>query len=62
MNKTEKINELRSEIANCNQAIKAFKLGVKWLAPDDLSQAPSVKWLEMQKRLCVLQINDLKAA
>ena len=45
--------ELRNEISNCNQAIKAFKIGCPHLAPDGLSEAPSVKWLEMQKRLCV---------
>ena len=54
------LNELRNEIANCNQAIKAFALGMKWLAPDGLNEAPSIEWLKMQKNLCVRRITTLK--
>ena len=52
--------ELRNEISNCNEAIKAFKIGCPHLAPDGLSEAPSVKWLEMQKRLCVRQLTAIR--
>jgi stage V sporulation protein SpoVS len=54
------MNELRNEIADCNQAIKAFSLGMKWLAPNGLSEAPSIEWLKMQKKYCVRRISSLK--
>ncbi len=52
--------ELRNEIANLNWAIKAFESGMKWLAPDELSEAPSIEWLKMQKKLCVCQLDQIK--
>ena len=52
--------ELRNEIANLNWAIKAFESGMKWLAPDGLSEAPSIKWLKMQKKLCAHQLNQIR--
>jgi len=52
---------LRTEILNANDAIKAFKLGMKWLAVAELQQAPSVKWLESHKKACVRQLNNLRA-
>ncbi|MBA3588286.1 MAG: hypothetical protein H0W48_00120 [Methylibium sp.] len=55
------INELRIEIADCNQAIKAFKLGLKHLAPAGLDEAPSVVWLEMQKAVCSRKISEMRA-
>ena len=61
-NDTMTATELRNEISNCNQAIKAFKIGCPHLAPDGLSEAPSVKWLEMQKRLCVRQLTAIRNA
>lgn len=61
-NDTMTITELRNEISNCNEAIKAFKIGCPHLAPDGLSEAPSVKWLEMQKRLCVRQLTAIRNA
>ena len=54
--------ELRNEISNCNQAIKAFKIGCPHLAPDGLNEAPSVKWLEMQKRLCIRKLTAIRNA
>jgi stage V sporulation protein SpoVS len=57
---TSTVAQLRNEIANCNQAIKAFALGMKWLAPDGLNEAPSIAWLQMQKRICLRQIFTLK--
>lgn len=63
MNNTElTITELRNEIFHCSQAIKAFKIGCPHLAPDGLSEAPSVKWLEMQARLCVRKLTAIRAA
>ena len=59
-NETILRNELRNEIGDCNQAIKAFQLGLPHLAPGDLKEAPSVKWLKMQKNLCVRQLNKLR--
>jgi len=56
------ITELRNEISNCNQAIKAFRIGCPHLAPDGLSEAPSVKWLQMQKRLCVRKLTAIRNA
>tara|TARA_R100001244_G_scaffold73392_1_gene59005 strand:- start:102 stop:314 length:213 start_codon:yes stop_codon:yes gene_type:complete len=53
-------NELRNEIGDCNQAIKAFNLGLPHLAPVDLQEAPSVKWLKKHKQLCVRQINGMR--
>ena len=61
-NDTMTATELRNEISNCNEAIKAFKIGCPHLAPDGLSEAPSVKWLEMQKRLCVRQLTAIRNA
>ena len=61
-NDTMTATELRNEISNCNQAIKAFKIGCPHLAPDGLSEAPSVKWLEMQTRLCVRQLTAIRNA
>lgn len=56
------ITELRNEISNCNQAIKAFKIGCRHLAPGGLDEAPSIKWLEMQKRLCVRKLAEIRNA
>jgi hypothetical protein len=52
--------ELRNEIANLNWAIKAFESGMKWLAPDELSEAPSIEWLKMQKKLCARQLDQIR--
>lgn len=43
-------NEIRNEIADCTWAIKAFRMGMKWLAPGGYADAPSIAWLEMQRR------------
>jgi hypothetical protein len=52
--------ELRNEIANLNWAIKAFEAGMKWLAPGELSEAPSAEWLKMQKNLCMRQLDQMR--
>ena len=43
-------NELLIEIGHVNQAIRAWEMGMKWLSPDVYSEAPSFKWLLMQRR------------
>jgi len=55
-----KITELQNEIANCNWAIKAFEADMKWLAPSELSQAPSLEWIKIQKNLCIRQLNEIR--
>jgi hypothetical protein len=52
--------DLLNEIADCTLAIKAFKIGCPWLAPDGLADAPSVVWLEMQQRACRRQLARLQ--
>ena len=54
--------QLLIEIANCTQAIKAFRLGCRWLAPDELADAPSIPWLEMQQRVCRARLDALRAS
>lgn len=53
--------ELRNEIYNCTTAIQMFKIGCKHLAPDGLSEAPSIKWLEMQKRGCIRKLSEIRS-
>lgn len=55
-------NQLQAEIANCTMAIKAFKIGCPWLAPNDLDCAPSIEWLEMQQRACRKQLEAIRNA
>jgi hypothetical protein len=52
-------HELLIEIANCTQAIKAFEIGMPWLAPDGLHEVPGVEWLKMQQRACRRQLEKL---
>ena len=54
------VTELVMEIANCTQAIKAFRIGCKHLAPDDLADAPSISWLMMQQDACRAQLERIR--
>ncbi len=53
--------ELRDEIYNCTAAIQMFKIGCRHLAPGGLHEAPSIKWLEMQKRGCVRELAKIRS-
>jgi hypothetical protein len=55
-------NELRNEIADCTWAIKAFRMGMKWLAPGGYEGAPSIEWLEMQRRGLRARLQSVKEA
>ncbi len=54
-------SDLRNEIMNVNLAIKAFRIGCPHLAPDGLDAAPSLEWLEKQKRHCVRILTNRKS-
>lgn len=60
--KTTKLQTLRTELFNTNDAIRAFSIGCPWLSPDGLAEAPSLAWLKMQKNTLVRQIAKLKGA
>lgn len=52
--------ELLIEIANCTQAIKAFRLGCRHLAPDGLEEAPGIPWLQMQQDVCREKLKQMR--
>ena len=54
-------NELLIEIGNVNQAIRAWEMGMKWLSPDVYSEAPSLRWLWMQ-RLALCKMREAQRA
>jgi hypothetical protein len=58
---SEEINELRNEISNCNAAIKAYRMGLRHLAPEGMGCATYQEWFVMQKNYCVRRLTELKA-